>query len=189
MTAITKGLLVCVLGLVAVSGARSVEPSSGVPPEKAKAPEVLTDAGFEEMIKGMGYDYAVSESADKSARWYRVNVVRSEPGGENLQYHVILQLGTNGMKIWGHMPLADLKPEHLANTEALVKLLEKNDSIGPNAFRVNPKTKRLFLSRCTEARGLTPARLREHLDGLVDGCVNTRDDWDSAKWTVEPAKK
>ncbi len=186
MNAITKGLLVCVLGLVSVSGGWSAEPDTGVPPAKAKAPESLTDAGFEEMIKQMGYDYTVSESADKSVRWYRVNVTRSELGGE---CSVSLRLGANGTQIWGHVALTDLKPEHLANAEALVKLLEKNDAIGPNAFRVNPKSKRLFLSRCTETRGLTPARIREHIEGLVDGCVQTRDDWNTAKWTSGSANK
>jgi hypothetical protein len=182
---IARMMLVSVLGLAVVSGVRSADTTPD--PNPAKPPEGTTEEGLEQMLRQMGYEYKVTGKVEEG-RWYKVTVSRTERGRGTTVFWVELRLGTNGTMIWGHVPLSDLKSEHLANAAALQKLLELNDTMGPNAFRINPKTKRLFLSRNSDARDLTPARLRAHIDGLIDGCVKAWDDWDTDKWSAGEMK-
>jgi hypothetical protein len=169
-----KILLACVLGLISFCVTRAADP---VTPGKAK--EGMTDERLEEMLKLMGYEYKITGSGD--SKWIQISVTRSERD-TSTEYTLTTRLAGNGTMLWSHVALADLTPEQLGNAEALQKLLELNDKIGPNVFRINPKTKRLFLSRGTDTRGLTPVKLREHIDRLLDDCVETRSAWDTSKW-------
>jgi hypothetical protein len=177
-----KWVMICVLGLAA-GGVRAAEPAKGGEP--AKGVELLTEAQFESMLEKMGYAYTVS--GREPGRWFQIKVHRVLRD-ESIDLSVSLRFSGNGAQLWGHVPLADLKPDHLANAAALQKLLEWNDAVGPSAFRINPKTKRLFMSQGCETRGMTPARFREFLDGLLDDVVTTRDAWNTTGWTAAVKK-
>ena len=126
------------------------------------------------MLDTMGYEYTVTESEDKSTKWYNVKINRKELGGT---FQVSLALSPNKKKIWGHVSVTQLNEENMANAEVLTQLLEQNATIGPNHFRLDAKTKYLYISRCTDNRGLTAVLIREHIENLVDSCVSTKDTW------------
>jgi hypothetical protein len=173
-------MLAGILGAALVaSGQADDEPSPVGAAKASTGVKELSDFELRDMFERMGYETTVTESADKKTKWINVKVTRSELGGT---FEVSVALSPNKRKLWAHVHLATLKPEHEANAAALLKLLEQNAAIGPNHFRVDPKTKALYLSRCGDNRGLTPALVKDHLELLLDTCVQTKGDWNTDKW-------
>ncbi len=140
----------------------------------------LTDNELLDMLGRMGYETTTTKSADKKTLWINVKMTRSELGGT---FEVSVALSPNKKKLWAHVHLATLKPEHEANAPALLKLLEQNAAIGPNHFRIDPKSKAMYLSRCGDNRALTPALVKDHLEILVNTCVETKDYWNTGNWS------
>ena len=189
MKAFNKVVLASILGLSSVAALRAAEDAPnprtiGTATTTTAATAPTTDEGLEAMLTQMGYEVKVTGEEGQS-KWFRVTLHRADLS----DIVVSLRLGSGGTMLWGHIYLNELKPEDQANAARILKLLELNDDIAPNSFRVNPTSKRLFLSRGTEARGLTPAKLREHLDGLANCCVKTQSHWDTEKWTPAVTRK
>jgi hypothetical protein len=177
--------LACTLaGMASPARANDAKPV----PKPTATGKTLTDADLKDLLETMGYEVNVTESADKRTQWMGVKVTRAELGGT---FEITVALSPNKKKLWAHVDLAELKPDHEANAPALLKLLERNAAIGPNHFRVDAKSKHLYMSRSTDNRGMTPGLVKEHLDLLLDTCVETKEFWNTTKWSTgtESAKK
>ena len=154
--------------------------------EMSTAKELNTD-DLREMMEKMGYELTVTESADGKTKWIRVKMTRSELGGS---FNVCLALSPSNTKLWAHVGVAAFNTEHEGNAVRLLKLLERNEDVGPVHFRYSVKQKQLFMSSAIDTRGLTPALVREQIEGLLDKCVETKDDWNTNKWgEAKTAKK
>jgi len=180
MKAIKTLVLVAVLGL---SYTGAVNAQDGTPKPAAKAgqyaPREVGAADFAQMLENMGYEVRTEESADKQNTWIYVKINRSELGGT---FEMSISQSSNKKKLWSHIYLAELKAESLDYAAGLQKLLELNAAEGPNHFRLDAKTKGLYLSRCSDVRGQTPALLKEHIENLVEAAIRTKDHWNTTKW-------
>lgn len=173
-------MLAGILGVALIaSGQADDEPKPFGTTKATTGAKELSETELVEMLGRMGYETSTSQSADKKTLWINVKVNRSELGGS---FEVAVALSPNKKKIWAHVHLATLKSEHEANAPALLRLLEQNAVVGPNHFRIDAKTKSLYLSRCGDNRGLTPAMVKDHLEILINTCVETKDDWNTEKW-------
>lgn len=173
-------MLAGILGTALVaSGQADDEPKPIGTTKMTSGAKELTDSDLVTMLERMGYETTTTESADKKTTWINVKVSRSELGGN---FEVSIALSPNKKKLWAHVHLTNLKPEHEANAPALLRLLEQNAAVGPNHFRIDAKTKAMYLSRCGDNRGLTAALVKDHIEILVDTCVQTKSDWNTEKW-------
>jgi len=173
-------MLAGILGVALVaSGQAEDEPKPIGTTKTTSGAKELTDNDLLTLFERMGYETTTSESADKKTLWINVKMNRSELGGS---FEVAVALSPNKKKMWAHVHLATLKPEHEANAPALLKLLEQNAVVGPNHFRIDAKSKALYLSRCADNRGLTPALVKDHIEILLDTCVQTKSDWNTGTW-------
>ncbi len=171
-----------VFGLVGLAQEPSL-PKEAPKGDVAKKGEagVLSVEQLPKMLEAMGYEVRV-EGEEGKTQWAWVKVTREELGGT---FEVSIALSPNKKKIWAHLYMANLTDEHLSNAKGLAKLLELNATEGPNHFRIDAKTKQLYLSRCCDNAGMTPANLKENLENLINGAVRTKDAWNVSKWKAE----
>jgi hypothetical protein len=184
-----KTLSAAILSLSLLPGLRAeTKPAAtdGNPPivktEVKAAPGVLTDAKLKEMLETLGYEVREEKTKDGLLFWIDVTV-------DGLKYNVSLQISPNKEKIWGIIPLADPKAEHLKMAERWVKLMQLNDEIGPCYFRYNENYKRIYMARPLDNRGVTAKILRDHLERHTDRCAETKAHWLIGNWDAKADAK
>ena len=158
-------------------------------PAAAPAGKALTDADLFGMIENMGFEVMVRPDEKAEVKRMTVRVTR---GDFPIDIPMTVNLSGDKGTLYLFVNLADLTEAELGNAAGLQKLLELNDVSGKNQFRINPKTKQLWLARFTDNANLTPAALKRHIELLATTVVETRDQWDTKKWAKadgEAAKK
>jgi hypothetical protein len=141
--------------------------------------KALTDGELFTMLENMGYEVMVKPKETDTVKPITVKVTR---GDFPIDIPMTIMLSGDKSTVYFFVNLAELTAKDLGNAERLLKLLELNDTGGKNQFRVNPKTKQLWLTRITNNTGLTPAVLKQQVESLAATVVETRDHWDTKKW-------
>ena len=147
----------------------------------------LTEGELFTMLENMGYEVMTKPKETDAVKRITVKVTRAD---FPIDIPMTANLSGDKSTLYLFVNLADLKAGELGNAEALLKLLELNDTSGKNQFRINPKTKQLWLARFTDNTGMRPVALKKHVESLATTVVATRDHWDAKKWVkAETAKK
>lgn len=192
----TKTLLgVLAATLVGLGGTylRADEPAKPTPPDlsgvlnKAKATPTspvaggkkLTDDELLKMIEDLGYEIISRPKATDATKRVNIKVKRGTfecPMSVNLS-------GGDHDQLMSFVNIGKMGEAELSNAPALTKLLELNDGfMGQCQFRINAKTKVLWLARISENRGVTAKVLRDHIEETVAAAYDTQDSWDFTKW-------
>jgi uncharacterized protein (TIGR03067 family) len=163
-TALAVALLVA---CVATHATRADEPTKADP--RVKEPVRLDIKALGEMLTDMGYN---PEPTDKG-RFQKIVVPTSTDGTFTIWLSVI----DDGQFIRLFTPFS--LPDDLgrAPPSAWVKLLEKNDDIGPATFALEEDRKRLILRQPVRNADLTPQHLRKAINGFVDTITQTKGLW------------
>ncbi|MBY0456117.1 MAG: hypothetical protein K2V38_02135, partial [Gemmataceae bacterium] len=139
------------------------------------------------MLENLGYEVMVKPKDGDEVKRITVKVTRAD---FPIDVPVTICLTGDKSTLCLFVNLADLKGQDATNAERLLKLLELNDVGGRNQFRVNAKTKQLWMARITDNAGMTPVTLKRHVESLATTVVETRDHWDTKKWAeAETASK
>lgn len=139
----------------------------------------LTDDELLKMIEDLGYEIIARPKETDAIK--RVNIMVKR-GSFDCPMSVNLSSGDHD-QLMAFVNLGKLGDAELANAPALGKLLELNDGfMGQCQFRVNPKTKVLWLARLSENRGVTPKVLRDHIEETLAAAYDNQDAWDTSKW-------
>ena len=171
-------LAVAVLA-VGFSGAGAADPKPGG--------KVLADDDLFGMLENLGYEVMTKPKETDAVKRITVKVTRAD---FPIDIPMTVNLSGDKTTLYFFVNLADLTPAELGNADGLLKLLELNDTSGKNQFRINAKTKQLWLTRFADSAGLTPAALKKHVELLAATVVETKDQWDVKKWAkAETAKK
>ena len=128
------------------------------------------------MLDNLGYDYRVEKTKGNTLHFIKIS-------RKNLIYEVNVNISPSKSKLWTSVGLADIKPEHAAQSEKLLKLLELNQKIGPSHFYYYAPHKMVYITRPMDNRAITAKLLREHIDELMEQIVANEEHWDSRKWS------
>lgn len=148
--------------------------------EGKPAGKALTDGDLVTMLENMGYEIMTRPKETDEVKRVTVKVARAD---FPLDIPMTVNLSGDKSTLYFFVNVADLNEADLGNAARLQKLLELNDVSGKNQFRVNPKTKQLWMARFTDNTGMTPAVLKRHVEALATSVVETRDHWDTKRWT------
>ena len=179
--------------LLSGSGLRADEPKPDAPKPAAAAPaqapaagKKLTDAELLKMVEDLGYDIIARPKETDAIKRVNIMVKRGTfecPMSVNLS-------GGDQTQLMAFVNVGKLGEAELANAPRLAKLLELNDGfMGQCQFRVNPKTKVLWLARISENRGVTAKVLRDHIEETLAAAYDTQADWDYRNWGMADATK
>jgi hypothetical protein len=158
-------------------------PAPTPPPTKATpapaAGKKLTDDELLKMVEDLGYEVIIRPKATDEIKRVGIKVKR---GTFECPMYVNLSSGDHD-QLMTFVNIGKLGDEELANAPALAKLLELNDGVmGQCQFRINAKTKVLWLARISENRGVTSKVLRDHIEETVAAAYDNQDAWDTSKW-------
>ena len=159
------------------------EPTPTPAPAKTTATQAgkkLTDDELMKMLDDLGYEITKRPAETDTVKRVQIKVSRGK-------MDVPLSINLNGDKslLMAYVNVGKMGDAELANSAALLKLLELNDGFlvdGKGKFLVNPKTKILWMSATSENRGITPKVLRDHIEGVVASVCDHEDAWDFSKW-------
>jgi uncharacterized protein (TIGR03067 family) len=141
------------------------------PPKKAE-PVRLTTEKLGEMLTDMGYEPTFQDKL-----YYKVKV--SIPDWNSVVWLWITS-GGKEVRLFAEFTLRAGFED--APAGAWVQLLEKNDNIGPAAFGLDPKGKRLTLYKPLPNADLTPAKLRKELAGFAELIKKNKDVWQATNF-------
>jgi hypothetical protein len=170
--------------MLGAAGVRADEPAK--PADAKTAPAVqagkkLTDDDLVKMIEDLGYEVTRLPQPGDAVKRVQIKVTRG-----NFDCPMNVNLGGDGQStLLSFVNLGVPSEAALADAPKLMKLLQQNDGFldgGRVQFRMNPKTKAIFLARTTENRGITPKLLREHIEQTVAAAYDTQELWDHSKW-------
>lgn len=160
-------------------------PKPAPAPAATAAGKKLTDDELLKMIEDLGYEITARPKETDAVKRVNILVKRGTfecPMSVNLS-------GGNRDQLMAFVNLGKLGDAELANAPALGKLLELNDGfMGQCQFRINPKSKVLWLARISENRGVTPKVLRDHIEETLAAAYDNQDAWDTSKWTKGETK-
>jgi hypothetical protein len=134
----------------------------------------LTDEGLKELLERMGYEFEVIKSTSGTPMYK----VKLEQGGWTFTLYV--SLSGDKLMLWVAAPLQELPAGDKVPEAILEKILQKTDELGPTQFSL--KGRRLYLNRPVENHNITPARLRQALDGTATDVKDTVTYWSPDKW-------
>jgi hypothetical protein len=83
-------------------------------------------------------------------------------------------------KVWFIAYMREIKDMSTVPTDALVKLLEANNQIGPSHFYLSKNC--IYIGRALENENVTPVRFRHELDQFFADCQKTEQLWAVEKW-------
>ena len=133
---------------------------------------------LQEMLENLGYDVKVEKLASgNTLHWIKIK-------NKGSTYEVNVNISPSKTKLWTSVGLADVKPEHLAQADRMVKLLELNQKTGPTHFYYYAVHKMIYAAKPMDNRGVTAKLLREHLEDLMTQLATTEEHWDVSKWTT-----
>ncbi len=151
------------------------------------ASRALSDDELFTILENMGYEIMVKPKETDTVKCITVKVTRRD---FPIDIPMTVKLSGDKSTVYFFVNLADLTDKKWGDAERLLKLLELNDTGGKNQFRVNPKSKQLWLSRFTDNTDLTPVALKRHIEMLATRVVDTQNHWDAKKWgATETATK
>lgn len=141
----------------------------------------LTDDDLMKMLEDLGYEITQRPKETDAVKRVHIKVSRGD-------MDVPISVNLNGDKslVMAFVNVGKMGETELANTAALLKLLELNDGLlvnGKGKFLVNAKTKVLWMSAVSENRGITPKVLRDHIEETVASICDNRNAWDFTKWS------
>jgi hypothetical protein len=141
-------------------------PAAAQPDGKRELLTVLEDIGCK-----------VTSSADvKGGKIYY-----AEYTANGRTYNLEVSLSENKSRVWVGLPLAKVSPAAAsANADALFKLLELNQDVGPCHFKIIGS--KLYLSGAGENRDIANHRVRDLVEKLIADTERTRKHWDR-DWT------
>jgi uncharacterized protein (TIGR03067 family) len=141
-------------------------------PPKAKEPVRLDAKSLGEMLVDMGLETKLIDDLFQKIRW-----TIKDWGSP-----VWLSISTDKRTVWLYTEF-ELRPGFdKAPATAWLKLLEKNDAIGPSRFALDEKGKRLTLRRPLNNADLTAAQLRKELNSFVEDIKTNQDLWSAANF-------
>lgn len=159
--------------------ADTAKPAAKAEGKPTAAGKKLTDDELLKMIEDLGYEIISRPKETDAIK--RVNIMVKR-GTFECPMSVNLSSGDHD-QLMAFVNLGKLGEAELANAPALGKLLELNDGImGQCQFRINSKTKVLWLARISENRGVTPKVLRDHIEETLAAAYDNQDAWDTSKW-------
>jgi len=118
--------------------------------------------------------YGKNTATDNGQTTYSLTVTRGK-----WDLNVIVSLSPNHTMIWITNQLMSIADPSKASSEALMKLLEKNEDIGPMFFGVVGQRHSLLLSNPVPNHDLTPAALQDQVEALISSVLDTEPLWRS----------
>lgn len=154
-------------------------------PAQPSAGKKLTDDELLKMVEDLGYEIISRPKETDAVKRVGIKVKRGTfecPMSVNLS-------GGDHNQLMAFVNLGPLGEGELANAPALAKLLELNDGLmGQCQFRINPKSKVLWLARISENRGVTPKVLRDHIEETLAAAYDNQAAWDTSTWKKDGGK-
>ena len=153
-----KAVYTLAVGLILVAAAPAAAQSDG----KRELLTVLEDIGCK-----------VTSSADgKGGKIYYAEYMAN-----GRTYNLEVWLSEDKSRVWVGIPLAKVSPAAAAaNADALFKLLELNQDVGPRHFKIIGNT--LYLSGAGENRDIANHQVRDLIEKLIADMERTRKHWD-----------
>jgi uncharacterized protein (TIGR03067 family) len=150
------------VGSVVLLAAAAVATAQDAKPGPTPPPGGYTLAQLGETLKKLGYEPEAIGNAKDS---FRIAITRND---RKITYTLWID-SVNAAVIWCDTVLARFSDKCQPNAEALRRLLEENDRIGPSVFNYDKADRSLFLSGPIPNQDLTPAALRK----AIDACDET----------------
>jgi uncharacterized protein (TIGR03067 family) len=119
------------------------------------------------MLRAMGY-----EPQGLSEEVFQVTITR-----DNWKVHTLVSLSPDRARIWLECKFPPIGVPDRVPAAAWLRLLEENERIGPAHFVFNKDDQRIHLFKALDNAEVTPARLREEIEGFDRTVRKTQSIW------------
>jgi uncharacterized protein (TIGR03067 family) len=164
----TPIMLATRIGSLALLAASILAATVRAEPETQPPAGGFTVAKLKEAIGKLGYDL-MPHSTDEIF-WISVN-------REKTAFSVRVSLSSDRTNLWMTTPLNDLSESHMTNQEAIRRLLQENETIGPARFSFLEAEKNLRLQRPTPNRDMSAVKLRKEIESFDALARKTKPLW------------
>lgn len=156
------------IGIVAMLGCMATAaPTQTVAKSAAQS---LTDESVREMLTTMGYEPKKLDSGSL------ISIKR-----DDWTYHIQVVLSKDGTKLGFNSNLGLIDDLEKITAEQWRNLMISNGEIDPSFFFLEKDSKKLYLHRSIDTRGLEAAYLRKQIDNFCGNIKNTADLWKFTK--------
>ena len=130
----------------------------------------LSDDGLRQMLDGMGLE------PKALTKGFLIAIKR-----DTWTYYIQLVLSDNKEKLGMNSNLGIVENPDSVTAAQWKALMVSNGDIEPSFFYFDPATKKLYLHRVLDNRGLTPAYVRSQVDAFISNLKGTADLWKFTK--------
>jgi hypothetical protein len=155
--------IVVALGLLLAGAA----PATAVP---------LTDDALKTMLENFGYTVTVGGDKIKTYKF------EDSLPDDSLTFTITASISSDKSLLWLFTGLYKMPEGKMPPSSAMLALLAKNDSIGPDFFSYDEGGKLFYLNASAANTDITPAVLRQKIKNFIATLVSTRDLWTPEKW-------
>jgi hypothetical protein len=131
---------------------------------------VVTDEGLQQMLDNMGFD------PKKLGKGYLITIKR-----DAWTYNMQILLSPDKTKIGFNANLGIVENPDSVTAEQWKNLLISNGNIDPSFFFFDKDTKKLYLHRVLDNRGITPSFMRQQIENFCGNIKETGDLWKFTK--------
>jgi uncharacterized protein (TIGR03067 family) len=127
----------------------------------------MTGEHLGKMLRAMGY-----EPQGLSEEVFQVTITR-----DTWKVHTLVSLSPDRARIWLECKFAPIAEPERTPAAVWLRLLEENERIGPAHFVFNKDDQRIHLFKALDNVEVTPARLREEIEGFDRTVRTTQSIW------------
>jgi hypothetical protein len=138
--------------------------------ENRSVPGMVTDENLQQMLDNMGFE------PKKLSKGYLIAIKR-----DSWTYYMQLVLSSDKSKIGFNSNLGVVENPDSVTAEQWKNLLISNGNIDPSFFFFDKDSKKLYLHRVLDNRGITPAFLRQQIENFCGNIKETGELWKFTK--------
>lgn len=140
-------------------------------PATAQTPgQTLDDASLKTMLDGLGYD------AKALSKGFLITYKE-----DTWTFYIQAVLSPDGTKLGLNANLGEVDDLSTVSAAKWLGMLEANGNIDPSTFYVDADSRKLYLHRVIDNRGITPAILRVQFENFANNIADNADVWDLTK--------